>query len=118
MQGQPLDAGLLLSLARRREVEVLSLLPMASGLEPATDHDMVDQQDLRMVGGEHESAGGEMAGKGIAAVERMALRHLPAQQREMLARAGDLAPVARDGAGEAGVEVHGVQRVSAGRGNR
>ena len=51
MKRQALDAGFLLGFARRGKMEVLGLLPMATGLEPAADHDMVDQQDLCMVRG-------------------------------------------------------------------
>src|SRR5690606_3668847 len=75
-------------------------LVMPARLQPAADGDVVDEQRLAMIGRDNEGAGGNMAGQGLAPAERMARFHLPAQQRKMLAGAGDFGAIAADSGGE------------------
>ena len=75
-------------------------LVVPARLQPAADGDVVDQQDLAVVGRDDKRTGGDVTRERRAVVERVTGRDLPAQQREPLARLRYLSAIALDRIGE------------------
>jgi len=94
--GHAADRRLLDRFTRRRCREAVSGFVVPARLQPAADHRVVDEQHLPPIRRNHERAGGNVPRHRLAPIERVPLCHLPAQQRQMLARPGDLREVSGD----------------------